>query len=88
MNIKILPTVIISGIIIGMNNFVPILNSTQMAAFDAIEKTNSNLLIMGPAGTGKTTYLARNVLIPLMSQTRRCRILVLTPTNKAADVIS
>lgn len=57
MNIKILPTVIISGIIIGMNNFVPILNSTQMAAFDAIEKTNSNLLIMGPAGTGKSTFI-------------------------------
>ena len=40
-----------------MNNFVPILNSTQMAAFDAIEKTNSNLLIMGPAGTGKSTFI-------------------------------
>lgn len=44
--------------------------------------------IFGPPGTGKTTYLARNVLIPLMSQTRRCRILVLTPTNKAADVLT
>lgn len=44
--------------------------------------------IFGPPGTGKTTYLARNVLIPLMSQTRSCRILVLTPTNKAADVLT
>ena len=40
-----------------MNNFVPILNSTQMSAFDTIEHTNSNLLIMGPAGTGKSTFI-------------------------------
>lgn len=44
--------------------------------------------IFGPPGTGKTTYLAQNVLVPLMAQTQLCRVLVLTPTNKAADVLT
>ena len=43
--------------------------------------------IFGPPGTGKTTYLAREVLIPMMRQRGSARILVLTPTNKAADVL-
>ena len=44
--------------------------------------------IFGPPGTGKTTYLARNVLIPIMEKSEDCRVLVLTPTNKAADVLT
>lgn len=40
-----------------MTGITPILNATQMAAFDAIEHTNSNLLILGPAGTGKSTFV-------------------------------
>lgn len=40
-----------------MENIKPILNTTQMAAFDAIEHTHSNLLILGPAGTGKSTFV-------------------------------
>ncbi|MBQ8686344.1 MAG: AAA family ATPase [Alphaproteobacteria bacterium] len=40
-----------------MKGIAPILNTTQMAAFDAIERTNSNLLILGPAGTGKSTFV-------------------------------
>ncbi|MBP3397633.1 MAG: AAA family ATPase [Alphaproteobacteria bacterium] len=40
-----------------MDTVIPILNATQMAAFDAIERTNSNLLILGPAGTGKSTFV-------------------------------
>ena len=43
--------------------------------------------IFGPPGTGKTTYLAKNVLRPLMTGSGQCRVLVLTPTNKAADVL-
>lgn len=43
--------------------------------------------IFGPPGTGKTTYLARNVLLPIMRQWNECKVLVLTPTNKAADVL-
>jgi len=44
--------------------------------------------VFGPPGTGKTTHLARNVLLPLMQKENNCRVLVLTPTNKAADVLA
>lgn len=44
--------------------------------------------VFGPPGTGKTTYLAKNVLIPLMEGEEDVRVLVLTPTNKAADVLA
>ena len=40
-----------------MSEIVPILNSNQIAAFNTLEKTNSNLLILGPAGTGKSTFV-------------------------------
>ena len=43
--------------IVPMKGIAPILNTTQMAAFDAIERTNSKLLILGPAGTGKSTFV-------------------------------
>jgi len=43
--------------------------------------------VFGPPGTGKTTYLAREELIPLMQGTEDEKILVLAPTNKAADVL-
>lgn len=43
--------------------------------------------VFGPPGTGKTTFLARNVLIPMMRDNPECKVLVLTPTNKAADVL-
>jgi len=44
--------------------------------------------VFGPPGTGKTTYLANQVLRPLMQQNEALKVLVLTPTNKAADVIT
>ncbi len=40
-----------------MAELVPILNDNQMAAFNTIEKTHSNILIMGQAGTGKSTFV-------------------------------
>lgn len=43
--------------------------------------------VFGPPGTGKTTHLARNVLTPMMRDNSECRVLVLTPTNKSADVL-
>ena len=44
--------------------------------------------VFGPPGTGKTTYLADHVLIPKMKATKKYRVLVLAPTNKAADVLT
>ncbi len=60
--------------------------------YDADYNMKSNLcenieFVFGPPGTGKTTHLARNVLIPLMKSSEACRVLVLTPTNKSADVL-
>ncbi len=43
--------------------------------------------VFGPPGTGKTTYLAKNILLPIMHNSEEMKVLVLTPTNKAADVI-
>jgi len=44
--------------------------------------------VFGPPGTGKTTHLAEKVLIPRMSAGEKARVLILTPTNKAADVLT
>jgi hypothetical protein len=56
--------------------------------FDMRENLCENIeFVFGPPGTGKTTHLAKNVLLPLMMEQQACRVLVLTPTNKAADVL-
>ena len=43
--------------------------------------------VFGPPGTGKTTYIAHRI-IDLMDKNVYCKILVLTPTNKACDVLA
>jgi hypothetical protein len=43
--------------------------------------------VFGPPGTGKTTHLAERVLLPLMNLAEPTHVLVLAPTNKAADVL-
>ena len=40
-----------------MAELVPILNKNQMEAFNTIERTHSNILILGQAGTGKSTFV-------------------------------
>lgn len=40
-----------------MSEIVQILNQTQQQAFRTIESTNSNILILGQAGTGKSTFV-------------------------------
>ena len=40
-----------------MPDVIPILNENQMCAFNTIECTNSNVLILGQAGTGKSTFV-------------------------------
>ena len=57
--------------------------------YDMQENLCSNIdFVFGPPGTGKTTYLANEIIIPMMKQYDKCNVLVLTPTNKAADVIT
>lgn len=43
--------------------------------------------IYGPPGTGKTTHLA-TMITSLIEANPQCKILVLTPTNKACDVLT
>lgn len=45
-------------------------------------------LVFGPPGTGKTWYLANEVISKLIHESEKCRILVLTPTNQACDVVA
>ncbi len=40
-----------------MTEIVPILSTEQMRAFNTIEHTHSNILILGSAGTGKSTFV-------------------------------
>ncbi len=66
-------------------------------AFDALpfpddHNVQTNLtpdirFIFGPPGTGKTTYLAREEIQPAMLSDDVFKVLALTPTNKAADVL-
>jgi hypothetical protein len=50
------------------------------------ELTNNIRFIFGPPGTGKTTHLAK-LVIEKISRKQVSKILILTPTNKAADVL-
>ena len=43
--------------------------------------------VFGPPGTGKTTHLVHEVLLPMMRDAEDLKVLVLTPTNKSADVL-
>lgn len=44
--------------------------------------------IYGPPGTGKTTWLKNDIVNTLSSSLTPINLLILTPTNKAADVIA
>ena len=50
--------------------------------------TNNIEFVFGPPGTGKTTFLAEKRIMPMMREARDWRVLVLAPTNKAADVLT
>ena len=61
-----------------MFNPVTILSDTQMAAFNTIEHTNSNLLILGQAGTGKSTF------VNYLKSASKKRIICACPTAVSA----
>ncbi len=61
-----------------MSLVAPILNEVQLSAFNAIEYTNSNILILGQAGTGKSTFINY-----LKSATKK-RIVCACPTAVSA----
>ena len=53
-----------------------------------MDLTENLEFIFGPPGTGKTTYLAEKRILPLMRRKDGLKVLVLAPTNKAADVLA
>ncbi len=67
-----------ANIIINMTEFAPILNENQLAAFNTIERTNSNLLILGQAGTGKSTF------VNFLKSASKKRIICACPTAVSA----
>ena len=65
-----------------MPEIVPILNATQTAAMNALENTYSNILIMGQAGTGKSTF------VNYLRSASKKRIICACPTAVSALNIS
>lgn len=61
-----------------MSEIVSILSDVQKTAFNAIEHTNSNVLILGQAGTGKSTFINY-----IKSATKK-RVVCACPTAVAA----
>lgn len=61
-----------------MTLIAPILNDVQLAAFDAIERGNANILILGQAGTGKSTF------INYLKSASKKRIICACPTGVSA----
>lgn len=56
--------------------------------FDMQEHLCENIeFVFGPPGTGKTTHVARDIILPMMKMPQDLKVLVLTPTNKSADVL-
>ncbi|MEE0947223.1 MAG: leucine-rich repeat protein [Bacteroidales bacterium] len=81
---------------ININNPIELIGKLRNAFKELELPNNYNLkdnirndleFIFGPPGTGKTTYLS-NYIINLINSETKCKILVLTPTNKACDVLT
>ncbi|NMA32578.1 MAG: AAA family ATPase [Alphaproteobacteria bacterium] len=61
-----------------MSLIVPILNENQLRAFDAIENETKNILILGQAGTGKSTF------INYLKTASKKRVICACPTGVSA----
>jgi hypothetical protein len=84
------------SVIVELKNASFILDKLENAfahlPFEDDDNLHDNLtsdidFVFGPPGTGKTTHIAEKILIPMMEEEDDNQILVLTPTNKAADVL-
>lgn len=62
----------------SMSQLVPILNDMQMSAFNEIEMTHNNILILGQAGTGKSTF------VNFLKSASKKRIICACPTAVSA----
>lgn len=63
--------------------------STGFNLKESLSDRDNISFVFGPPGTGKTTYLAQKITeLMNMGSDGRCKILVLTPTNKACDVLT
>lgn len=87
----------ITRAVIDVKNPVFLLDELRKAFFSLKFDDEFNLqtnltskirFIFGPPGTGKTTYLAEKEIIALMQRNENNKVLVLAPTNKAADVLT
>lgn len=63
---------------VRMSEIVPILSTEQTAAFNTIECTGSNVLILGSAGTGKSTF------VNYLKSASKKRVVCACPTAVAA----
>ena len=72
-----------------MGKLITAFNALGVAeGFNFKQNLGDNIsFVFGPPGTGKTTYLA-NQICDIINSEDYCKILVLTPTNKACDVIT
>ncbi len=61
-----------------MSEIIPILSPEQINAFNTIERTHSNVLILGQAGTGKSTF------VNYLKSASKKRIVCACPTAVAA----
>ncbi|MCL2749368.1 MAG: DEAD/DEAH box helicase [Alphaproteobacteria bacterium] len=61
-----------------MSLITPILNESQLCAFDAIENSSKNILILGQAGTGKSTF------VNFLKSASKKRVLCACPTAVSA----
>jgi len=61
-----------------MSLLAPILNELQMSAFDKIENSRANILILGQAGTGKSTF------VNYLKSASKKRIICACPTAVSA----
>ena len=56
--------------------------------YNLLDNLTPNIeFVFGPPGTGKTTHLAKTLIEQFVTAEKMPKVLFLTPTNKAADVI-